>query len=52
MKAQWQALEAKFTALNLREKRMIAGTVMLLVGFVGYSAGVEPALIKSRLLTR
>lgn len=43
MRAQWQALEKRFTALQLSERRLILCATVAVIGFVAYSLGVEPA---------
>lgn len=48
MKARWQAWSARFAALSLRERAMVAGAAIFGIGFVGYSFGVEPVLLKIR----
>jgi MSHA biogenesis protein MshJ len=48
VKARWQAWSARFAALSLRERAMVAGATIFGIGIVGYSIGVEPALLKIR----
>lgn len=52
MKARWQEISGKFAALSPREKWMVVGAVFFVVGFGGYTLGVEPALIKHRALEK
>lgn len=44
MKAQWQALSARFAALQQREKVMVAAAVIVAVVFLGYAFWVDPAV--------
>ncbi|MGE5467831.1 MAG: hypothetical protein ACM3Y9_10450, partial [Ignavibacteria bacterium] len=43
MKAHWKTLEAKFAALQQREKRVVAIALLAGVGMVGHDVWVNPA---------
>jgi len=43
VKARWQAVSAKFGALQPREKLLVAAATLFVVGMGGYTLGVEPA---------
>jgi MSHA biogenesis protein MshJ len=43
MKARWQALEAKFAALQKREKAIVAAAVVFGVALIGFDVWVDPA---------
>lgn len=48
MKAQWQQWSARFAALSMRERAMVAAAVVFGLGFLVYNFAVEPPLLKSR----
>lgn len=50
MKARWQALSARFAALQQREKLLVAGTAVFAVAVGGYTLWVEPAQQRSAVL--
>jgi len=52
MKARWQALAAKFAALQQREKMLTAVAVVFIIGFGGYSVWVEPAMLRGVALKK
>lgn len=52
MKARWQALSAKFDALQKREKLLTAGAAIVAVGMGGYTFWVEPAQLRVAALTK
>lgn len=47
MKARWQALEAKFAALQQREKAVLAGAAVFGVLMIGYDLWVSPAVTRA-----
>lgn len=48
MKAQWQQWSARFAALSMRERAMVAAAAVFGLGFLVYNFAVEPPLLKSR----
>lgn len=52
MKARWQALAAKFAALQQREKLLVAATTIFAIGVGGYTFWVEPALLRAATLNK
>jgi MSHA biogenesis protein MshJ len=52
MKAQWSALMAKFDALALRERRLIAVAVLGGVLLVGWAMFIDPAFSRIRMAQR
>jgi len=48
MKAQWQQGSARFAALSMRERAMVAAAAVFGLGFLVYNFAVEPPLLKSR----
>lgn len=52
MKAQWQTLAAKFSALQQREKLLVAAAAVFAVVMAGYSFWVEPALLRAAALQK
>lgn len=52
MNARWQALAARFAALQQREKVLVAAAVVLVAGFGSYLLWVEPAAVKAANLKK
>jgi MSHA biogenesis protein MshJ len=52
MKARWLALEAKFAALQTREKRIIAGATLAGILMIGFNLWVDPASSRAKKLTQ
>ncbi|OHC69150.1 MAG: hypothetical protein A2045_08605 [Rhodocyclales bacterium GWA2_65_20] len=52
MKARWQALAAKFAALQQREKQLTAGAVVVVIVMGGHTFWVEPAQLRVAALTK
>lgn len=52
MKAQWVKLAARYDALQLRERWLIAAAVLCGIALIGYSLVVEPALKRAQLAER
>lgn len=52
MKARWQALSARYAALNRRERGMVAIAVLLAVGLGGFALWVDPARTRAALLQK
>lgn len=50
MKPRWQAVSAKFGALQPREKLLVAAATLFVVGMGGYTLGVEPARARALAL--
>lgn len=50
MKALWQTVAARFAALAAREKYLVAVAVVAVIGFGGYTFGVEPARLRAATL--
>jgi MSHA biogenesis protein MshJ len=50
VKARWQAVSAKFGALQQREKLLVAAAAIFVVSMGGYTVGVEPAQVRARAL--
>lgn len=48
MKARWLAWSARFAALSMRERALVAAAAIYGLGFVAYTFAVEPALLKAR----
>jgi hypothetical protein len=48
MAAQWEQWAAKFASLTQRERTILAGAIVLGGGFLIFSFGVDPYLIKAR----
>lgn len=52
MKAQWLKLAARYDALQLRERWLVAAAVLCGIVLIGYSLVVEPALKRAQLAER
>jgi len=52
MKARWQAMEAKFAALQHREKVIVAGAALAGVLMLGYNFWVDPASSRATKLDK
>ena len=52
MKNQWLKLAARYDAMQLRERWLVAAAVLGGIGLVGYSLIVEPALKRAQLAER
>lgn len=52
MKAQWLKLAARYDALQLRERWLVAAAVLCGIVLIGYSFFVEPALKRAQLAER
>lgn len=52
MKTRLKALTAKFDALQMREKRMVAAAVLFAIVMGGYTLGVEPAQQRAAALKK
>lgn len=52
MKTRLKALTAKFDALHMREKRMVAAAVVFAIVMGGYTLGVEPAQQRAAALKK
>ena len=52
MKARWKALEAKFVALQHREKVVVAAATLLGVLMIGYNVWVDPASSRAASLKK
>jgi MSHA biogenesis protein MshJ len=45
----WKRYADRFGALSQRERVMVAAAIVFVVGFLGYSFGLEPLLLKARI---
>jgi MSHA biogenesis protein MshJ len=52
MNARWQALSARYAALNRREQAMVAVAVVLAVGLGGFASWVDPPGTRAALLKK
>lgn len=52
MKARWQALAAKFAALQQREKLLVTVMAVAVIGMGGHTFGVEPAQKRAAVLKK
>ncbi len=52
MNARWQALSARYAALNGRERGMVAAAVVLAVGLGGLAVWVDPPRARAALLQK
>lgn len=48
MKALWEKYVAWFAGLQLRERNIISGAVVVGIAFIGYSYVIEPALLREK----
>lgn len=52
MKARWRAVAAKFSALQQREKLLVAAAAIFGAGLGGHSLGVEPVTMRAAALEK
>jgi MSHA biogenesis protein MshJ len=52
MKARWQAMEAKFVALQHREKVVVAAAILISILMIGYDVWVDPASSRAGSLAK
>lgn len=52
MRAQWQKLAARYDAMQLRERWLVAAAILGGIVFIGYSLVIDPALKRSQIAAR